>query len=167
MSIIWNKLIDCQNQIIKLLDHNAAEYHEEKLAQFNQDNWINRTWVNQHIRRAHIDVVDARDSKGLWMMHVCMFPALSNDSPIYGFDVIAGSCYCWNYLTAYKTQVLTVQGHPEFTMPFFTAFLKNIKEKFDEELINKAQFSLQGNINNKKFNQLLNQFIYGNIGLTY
>lgn len=90
MSTIWNKLIDCQNQIIKLLDHNAAEYHEEKLAQFNQDNWINRTWVNQHIRRAHIDVVDARDSKGLWMMHVCMFPALSNDSPIYGFDVIAG-----------------------------------------------------------------------------
>lgn len=60
-----------------------------------------------------------------------------------------------------------MQGHPEFTMPFFTAFLKNIKEKFDEELINKAQFSLQGNINNKKFNQLLNQFIYGNIGLTY
>ena len=77
-----------------------------------------------------------------------------------GFDVIAGSCYCWNYLTAYKTQVLTVQGHPEFTMPFFTAFLKNIKEKFDEELINKAQFSLQGNINNKKFNQLLNQYLW-------
>ena len=42
------------------------------------------------MRRAHIDVVDARESKGLWMMHVCCFPNLYNDAPIYGFDVIAG-----------------------------------------------------------------------------
>ncbi len=90
MSLIWNKLVDCQNQIIKLLNDNAAEYHELELAKFNQDNWINRTWVNQHIRRAHVDVVDARDTKGLWMMHVCMFPSMDNNGPIYGFDVIAG-----------------------------------------------------------------------------
>ena len=38
----------------------------------------------------HIDVVDVRESKGLWMMHVCCFPVLTNDAPIYGFDVIAG-----------------------------------------------------------------------------
>ena len=36
------------------------------------------------------DVVDARESKGLWMMHVCIFPNLDNNGPIYGFDVIAG-----------------------------------------------------------------------------
>jgi phycocyanobilin:ferredoxin oxidoreductase len=47
-------------------------------------------WRNDSIRRAHIDVVDARESKGLWMMHVCCFPQLNNDAPIYGFDVIAG-----------------------------------------------------------------------------
>ena len=38
----------------------------------------------------HIDVVGARESKGLWMMHVCIFPTLDNPAPIYGFDVIAG-----------------------------------------------------------------------------
>jgi phycocyanobilin:ferredoxin oxidoreductase len=47
-------------------------------------------WHNDNVRRAHIDVVDARESKGLWMMHVCVFPVLNNDGPIYGFDVIAG-----------------------------------------------------------------------------
>jgi hypothetical protein len=36
-------------------------------------------------------VVDARDTKGLWMMHVCVFPVLTNDGPIYGFDVISGA----------------------------------------------------------------------------
>ena len=40
----------------------------------------------EHVRRAHIDVVDARESKGLWMMHVCVFPVIQNDGPIYGFD---------------------------------------------------------------------------------
>ena len=92
MSIIWNKLIECKDEIIRTFDQYATEVQEEGLGDFNQpDNgWINRVWANDSVRRAHIDVVDARDSKGLWMMHVCVFPQLNNDAPIYGFDVIAG-----------------------------------------------------------------------------
>ena len=92
MSVIWDKLIDCQNEIIKTFDHYAKEIQEEGLDEFNQphNGWINRVWANSSVRRAHIDVVDARDSRGLWMMHVCVFPNLNNDAPIYGFDVIAG-----------------------------------------------------------------------------
>ena len=92
MSIIWNHLINCQNQIIDIFNEYANEIQEPGLDTFNQpDNgWINRVWANSSVRRAHIDVVDARNSKGLWMMHVCCFPDLHNDAPIYGFDVIAG-----------------------------------------------------------------------------
>jgi phycocyanobilin:ferredoxin oxidoreductase len=92
VSVIWNKLIDCQNEIINIFEEHASEIEEPGLANFNQpDNgWINRVWANDSVRRAHIDVVDARNSKGLWMMHVCCFPQLHNDAPIYGFDVIAG-----------------------------------------------------------------------------
>src|SRR5210317_303273 len=92
MSFIWEKLIECQNEIIGIFNENAQEIEEPGLSKFNQpDNgWINRVWSNDSVRRAHIDVVDARDSKGLWMMHVCCFPDLTNDAPIYGFDVIAG-----------------------------------------------------------------------------
>jgi|SRR5210317_43285 len=92
MSFIWEKLIECQNEIIGIFNENAQEIEEPGLSKFNQpDNgWINRVWSNDSVRRAHIDVVDARDSKGLWMMHVCCFPQLNNDAPIYGFDVIAG-----------------------------------------------------------------------------
>jgi hypothetical protein len=35
--------------------------------------------------------VDAREKKGLWMMHCCIFPHTHNPAPIYGFDVIAGA----------------------------------------------------------------------------
>jgi phycocyanobilin:ferredoxin oxidoreductase len=92
LSIIWNKLIECQEEIIKIFDENAKEIQEEGLDYFNRPDsgWINRVWANEFVRRAHIDVVDARDTKGLWMMHVCIFPTLDNPAPIYGFDVIAG-----------------------------------------------------------------------------
>jgi phycocyanobilin:ferredoxin oxidoreductase len=91
-SEIWDKLVDCQHNIIKMFDHFAEEFEEPGLDHFNKDDgsWVNRVWKNKDIRRAHIDVVDARASKGLWMMHVCCFPDLNNDGPIYGFDVIAG-----------------------------------------------------------------------------
>ena len=90
MSIIWDRLIECKDEIINIFDANATEYDEPGLAHFNNDTWVNRVWRNDHVRRAHIDVVDARETKGLWMMHVCVFPVLNNDGPIYGFDVIAG-----------------------------------------------------------------------------
>ena len=92
MSVIWNNLIDCKDEIISVFDEQATEVAETGLDYFNQpeNGWINRVWANDSVRRAHIDVVDARDSKGLWMMHVCVFPTLDNGGPIYGFDVIAG-----------------------------------------------------------------------------
>jgi len=92
LSIIWNKLIECKDEIISIFDKEATEIQEDGLNYFNRPDsgWINRVWANNSVRRAHIDVVDARDSKGLWMMHVCIFPTLDNPAPIYGFDVIAG-----------------------------------------------------------------------------
>lgn len=92
VSTIWNKLIDCKDDIITIFEENATEIQEDGLDYFNRPDsgWINRVWANDNIRRAHIDVVDARDTKGLWMMHVCIFPTLDNPAPIYGFDVIAG-----------------------------------------------------------------------------
>ena len=92
MSIIWDKLIDCKDDIISIFEENATEIQEDGLEYFNRPDsgWINRVWANDNVRRAHIDVVDARNTKGLWMMHVCIFPTLDNPAPIYGFDVIAG-----------------------------------------------------------------------------
>jgi len=88
--MIWEKLIKCKDEIIEVLDKHLVEYNEPGMERFNRPGWTNRTWSSMSVRRAHVDVVDARETKGLWMAHVCLFPMLENGGPIYGFDIIAG-----------------------------------------------------------------------------
>jgi len=90
--MIWDRLIKWKDETVDLLNKELVEYKEPGMERFNNDEfgWVNRTWKNDYIRRAHVDVVDVRDSKKLWMAHVCLFPELTNGGPIYGFDIIAG-----------------------------------------------------------------------------
>jgi len=90
--MIWERLIKWQKDTVNLLNKELMEYDEPGMDRFNNPNhgWVNRTWKNEYIRRAHVDVVDVRETKGLWMAHVCLFPELTNGGPIYGFDIIAG-----------------------------------------------------------------------------
>jgi phycocyanobilin:ferredoxin oxidoreductase len=90
MSEVWNNLINIQDFLITQFDKSGTEIQEEGMEIYNKNGWINRVWTSNSYRRAHIDVVDARNSKGLWMMHCCVFPHLENNGPIFGFDVIAG-----------------------------------------------------------------------------
>jgi len=90
MSKVWDTLIDIQHLLEESFDRTGTEQFEPGMDRFNQPGWINRVWSSDLYRRAHVDVVDARDSKGLWMMHCCIFPHTHNPAPIYGFDVVAG-----------------------------------------------------------------------------
>ena len=89
-SKVWDKLIEIQHLLEDSFDKTGKEINEPGMDRFNQPGWVNRVWSSEHYRRAHVDVVDARESKGLWMMHCCIFPHIHNPAPIYGFDVIAG-----------------------------------------------------------------------------
>ena len=90
MSQVWNTLIHIQKLLEQSFDKTGTEVAEPGMDRFNQPGWVNRVWTSENYRRAHIDVVDARTSKGLWMMHCCVFPHIHNPAPIFGFDVIAG-----------------------------------------------------------------------------
>lgn len=87
MSLVWNTLIDVQHEFERQFNSTGQEIQEPGLERFN---WYNKVWTSDLYRRAHIDVVDARETKGLWMMHCCVFPHTHNPAPIFGFDVIAG-----------------------------------------------------------------------------
>ena len=89
-SKVWDKLIEIQHLLEDSFDKTGKEVNEPGMDRFNQPGWVNRVWSSEHYRRAHVDVVDARESKGLWMMHCCIFPHIHNPAPIYGFDVVAG-----------------------------------------------------------------------------
>jgi len=90
MSQVWNTLIEIQQLLETKFNQTGIEVNEPGMERFNQPGWVNRVWTSDRYRRAHVDVVDARDTKGLWMMHCCIFPHVTDPSPIYGFDVIAG-----------------------------------------------------------------------------
>jgi len=90
MSNVWNTLIEVKELLEKRFSETGTEVFETGMDRFNQPGWINRVWTSNSYRRAHIDVVDARTTKGLWMMHCCVFPHIHNPAPIFGFDVVAG-----------------------------------------------------------------------------
>lgn len=87
---VWQHLGQIQTLLETEFSRTGTEIFEPGMDRFNQLGWINRVWTSHSYRRAHIDVVDARDQKGLWMMHCCIFPHTHNPAPIFGFDVIAG-----------------------------------------------------------------------------
>jgi phycocyanobilin:ferredoxin oxidoreductase len=89
-SKVWDKLIEIQHLLEDSFGKTGKEINEPGMDRFNQPGWVNRVWSSEHYRRAHVDVVDARETKGLWMMHCCIFPHIHNPAPIYGFDVVAG-----------------------------------------------------------------------------
>jgi phycocyanobilin:ferredoxin oxidoreductase len=90
MSQVWDTLIEIQHLLEDNFSRTGREVNESGMERFNQPGWVNRIWTSDQYRRAHVDVVDARESKGLWMMHCCIFPHTHNPAPIYGFDIIAG-----------------------------------------------------------------------------
>ncbi len=89
-SKVWDKLIEIQHLLEDSFNKTGTEIFEPGMDRFNQPGWVNRVWRSDSYRRAHVDVVDARETKGLWMMHCCIFPHTHNPAPIYGFDVVAG-----------------------------------------------------------------------------
>lgn len=89
-SKVWDTLIEIQHLLEDNFGRTGQEINEPGMERFNQPGWVNRVWSSDRYRRAHVDVVDARATKGLWMMHCCIFPHTHNPAPIFGFDVIAG-----------------------------------------------------------------------------
>ena len=158
MSEVWNTLIEIQDRLIDAFDATGIEVQEPGMERFNQPGWINRVWSSDSYRRAHIDVVDARDSKGLWMMHCCVFPRLDNNGPIFGLDVIAGKNKITGFFHDYSRTI-------ESDHPMIQAFgdeVAKLEWRKQRELPEWAQaiFSphmvAAGNVNSREeLNQLL------------
>jgi len=85
MSIIFNKLNEFSRAINTKLDEYSHSVEQHDFA------WPACTYRNPNLfRRADLDIIDATEDKKLWMMHLCVYPHLSDSAPIYGFDIIAG-----------------------------------------------------------------------------
>lgn len=84
MSMIFDNLEKLHKDILtRFLDY--TECKEE-----HEFSWPNYVYTSKTFRRAHLDIVDARDTKNLYMLHLCVFPNTNDPAPIFGFDIIAG-----------------------------------------------------------------------------
>ena len=85
MSMVWDKLIDISEKM---------KYELEEISHVEQQHdfpWPALSYYNPNLfRRADLDIIDAREERKLWMMHLVVYPHLNDPAPIYGFDVIAG-----------------------------------------------------------------------------
>jgi hypothetical protein len=85
MPTIFEQLEQAHRTILDRLS--AYEAHDEGHA----FSWPNYVFRSSTFRRAHLDIVDARESKKLYMLHLTVMPNLDDPSPIFGFDIIAGA----------------------------------------------------------------------------
>ena len=88
--MIWDHLIKCKDEILSVLDRDCEEYSEAGMEKFNKESWTNRTWKNKKVRRVHFEIVDARETRGQYMLQLSLFPNVTNSGPIYGWVAIAG-----------------------------------------------------------------------------
>lgn len=87
MSLIFDQAIACADTI-KTKFKQTGELVEQSV---NEKLGIeDLVFSSLRYRRAHISIVDARQEKKLWLLHVTVFPHTHDPSPIYGFDIVAG-----------------------------------------------------------------------------
>lgn len=86
MSIIFDRLQDQAEKFAKELQ-NVSFLKDEK----HPFEWDNIVYESAFIRRAHLDIIDLRKEKKIYMMHLCIFPKFWDSAPIYGFDLVAGA----------------------------------------------------------------------------
>ena len=124
-SRIWEMLEDATKNLMSKFDDEGKEIVEESMAKFNrpEDGWINRVWETPEARRCHIDVVDARESKKLYMFHCVVIPHFHTPAPIWGLDVIAGP----NKVTGFFHDWSPLSGKREMDHPMVEWFCEESK----------------------------------------
>lgn len=85
MSIIFDRLLQHAADIESILAARGSLVPPEK-----HYDWTNLIYQGPLARRMHLDVIDMRAARKLYMMHLCVFPHTDDGAPIYGFDIVAG-----------------------------------------------------------------------------
>jgi len=86
MTHIWKSVEQLAYQIEDKFKQSGEKYTESE----HEYDWYNSLYRSLKYRRAHIEIVDKRDSHGIYILHSTIFPHFNDSSPIWGFDIIAG-----------------------------------------------------------------------------
>jgi len=87
MTAVWDKIQSLAQQIEQRFNSTG----EPIQGTLDRDyDWHNQLWSSARYRRAHVEIVDNRESHKLYILHCTVFPHYNDPSPIYGFDAVCG-----------------------------------------------------------------------------
>lgn len=87
MTAVWDKIEALAQQIEQRFNATGEPIQGTLDSDYN---WHNQLWSSTRYRRAHVEIVDNRESHKLYILHVTVFPHYNDPSPIYGFDAVCG-----------------------------------------------------------------------------
>jgi len=87
--MIWDKLVENSNELCSLFDKHFERVEFEK-SDFDFEGWTDLFWSSKHIRKCHLKIIDRREDKKLWLMHINIFPRNGVHLPILGYDIVSG-----------------------------------------------------------------------------
>lgn len=85
---MWNNFIDLRYAMSGFLEEQCGEPSKGDF-DWDEDH-SNEFFSNEKVEMAHISVIDMRETRKMWMMHVACFARPEYPMPIYGFDVVIG-----------------------------------------------------------------------------
>lgn len=86
MSLIWNKIENLAHTIEQKFKETGTRVSENE----SKYNWYNAIYTSSRYRRAHIEIVDNRQTHKVYILHCTVFPHFNDPSPIWGFDAVCG-----------------------------------------------------------------------------
>lgn len=86
MTVVWDKI----SKLAADIEDKFKNTGEPLQGSHHNYSWYNSLYSSNRYRRAHVEIVDNRDTHNLYILHVTVFPHFNDPSPIYGFDAVCG-----------------------------------------------------------------------------
>jgi len=87
MTIIWDKISKLAEDISTKFNETGSAIESDLDHTYS---WHNSLWTSDRYRRAHVEIVDFRESHNIYILHSTVFPHYNDPSPIWGFDAVCG-----------------------------------------------------------------------------
>ena len=88
---LWDRLDKYAEYINDQFNKHFDLYDNEKYTEdLHFEGWNDTFWNSREIYKCHLKTIKPADGKGLWLMHVNIFPRIGCELPILGFDIVAG-----------------------------------------------------------------------------
>ena len=87
----WPRARSLSEKIIsRFINYEKESINPEYEIYVDNFTWKNFLWKSENFKRAHIEIVDASETKKMWVMHMCIYPHRNSPDPIFGFDIVCG-----------------------------------------------------------------------------